>query len=170
VSGKQGLRAAGAVAIVTLALLSSASGAAGRVSASEAFAACAGTTLKMVCYHDRQRRRLGLAPLRRSPRLDRAARLKAARIIRCHRFTHEPCGDSFVRPFRLVGYVPWQSGWLVGENLAYGFHTPWAAFDALMHSPKHRENILESTFREIGVAERTSPWGPLWVLEYGCHL
>jgi uncharacterized protein YkwD len=124
----------------------------------------------MVCYHLQARRQFGLAPLRRSSRLDRAARLKADRIVRCHRFTHEPCGDSFVRPFRLVGYVPWRGGWFVGENLAYGFQTPWAAFQALMHSPKHRENILAGTFREIGVSERQSPWGPLWVLEYGRHL
>jgi uncharacterized protein YkwD len=158
------------VGTATLALLSSASGAAGRVSSSGAQAACVGMTRKMVCYHEQVRRQFGLALLRRSPRLDRAARLKADRIIRCHRFTHEPCGDSFVRPFRLVGYVPWRGGWLVGENLAYGFHTPWAAFDALMHSPKHRENILTGTFREIGVSECQSRWGPLWVLEYGRHL
>jgi uncharacterized protein YkwD len=151
-------------------LLSGASGAGGGVSQSQVRAACAGLTSKMVCYHEQARRQYSLALLQRSTRLDRAARLKADRIVHCRRFTHQPCGDSFVRPFRLVGYIPWRSGWFVGENLAYGFGTPWAAFDGLMHSPRHRENILGRTFREIGVAERRSPWGPLWVLEYGRHL
>jgi uncharacterized protein YkwD len=168
-SRAQGFRAAAVVAGLTfLVVLANASGAAGRTSA-DVRVACAGSSVKMVCYHVQMRRQSGLAPLRRSYRLDRAARLKADRMIRCHRFTHEPCGDSFVRTFRLAGYVPWRGGWAVGENLASGWETPWGAFQGLMHSPTHRANILDRSFREIGVSARQSPWGPLWVVEYGRH-
>ena len=121
----------------------------------------------MVCYHVRTRIQAGLAKLHRSARLDQAARLKAVRIIHCHRFTHYPCGDSFLRPFRQAGYVPWRGGWAVGENLACGWVTPWGAFRGLMRSPTHRENILDRSFRDIGVAMAPSLWGPLWVVEYG---
>jgi uncharacterized protein YkwD len=121
----------------------------------------------MVCYHRQIRKRAGLPPLRVSRLLQRAALLKERRMVRCHRVTHEPCGEAFERPFTLAGYLPWRGSWIVGENLAWGWGSPWEAFQGLMHSPAHRANILRRSFRDIGVWQGRSPWGPLWVLEYG---
>ena len=139
--------------------------------ASAQSAACAGgATTRMVCYHERTRGRLGLGRLHRNPELDRAARLKAQQIVRCHRFAHSPCAEPWDGVFFDVGYLPWRRGWAVGENLAYGWSVAYGAFRGLMRSPPHRANILDPTFREIGVFETTSPWGPLWVVEYGRRL
>jgi uncharacterized protein YkwD len=156
------------VGAVCLVLLPNAFATAAR--ASMHAAACAGgATARMVCYHERTRRRFGLVRLRRNPELDRAARLKAQRIIRCRRFAHSPCGEPFDRALFQAGYLPWRNGWTVGENLAYGWSAPYGAFQGLMRSPPHRANILRGAFREIGVFETASPWGPLWVVEYGRH-
>ena len=100
-------------------------------------------------------------------RLHHAARLKRIRIIRCGHPGHEPCGDSFVRPFYQAHYLPTTCRWLVGENLAWGWSTAWGAFDALMHSPTHRANILDGTFSTYGASHSASPWGRLWVIHYG---
>jgi uncharacterized protein YkwD len=161
---RAGLAVAGTAALL---LLPSTQGAPGRTSYSSVQAACANASAKMLCYHRQTRRQAGLRTLSRNLRLDRAARLKERRIIRCHRITHQPCGDSFDRQFGLAGYLPWPGSWIVGENLAWGYGTPWEAFQGLMHSPTHRANILRRSFRELGVAQSGSPWGPLWVLEYG---
>src|SRR5438876_7881700 len=79
--------------------------------------ACASPIERMICYHEQVRRRQGLAPLGRSAALDRSARLKGDRILHCRVFEHQPCGDSFIRTFRLAGYLPWQGSWIIGENL-----------------------------------------------------
>jgi uncharacterized protein YkwD len=156
-----------ATGAVSLALITGAQGAAERGSYASVQVACAGNGQKMRCYHRETRRRAGLPLLRDNRRLDRAALLKKKRIVRCRRITHEPCGEPFERPFRLAGYLPWPGSWIVGENLAWGWDTPWAAFQALMRSPTHRANILRRAFRELGVWQRRSPWGRFWVLEYG---
>ena len=46
------------------------------------------------------------------------------------------------------------SRWLYGENIAYGggsYGTPRAIVRAWMHSPEHRQNILNPAFRQIGI-------------------
>jgi uncharacterized protein YkwD len=134
---------------------------------SSARSTCARSSHKMLCYHNQTRRIAGLAALRRGWRLHHAARLKRIRIIRCGHPGHEPCGDSFVRPFYQAHYLPTTCRWLVGENLAWGWSTAWGAFDALMHSPTHRANILDGTFSTYGASHSASPWGRLWVIHYG---
>jgi uncharacterized protein YkwD len=155
------------MAAAALVLLAGAQGASARESSATVRAACAGSDDKMLCYHRQVRQRAGLPPLRGSRVLARAALLKARRMLRCRRLTHEPCGDPFERPFKLAGYIPRYGSWIVGENLAWGWETPWHAFQGLMRSPTHRANILRRSFRELGVWQGRSPWGPLWVLEYG---
>jgi uncharacterized protein YkwD len=129
--------------------------------------ACAASMYKMRCYHEVTRRLAGLSGLRRSIRLHRAASVKNDRIVACGQLSHEPCGDSLLRPFYQTVYLPGSDAWRVGENLAWGWPTAWAAFNALMQSAPHRENILTPSFREIGIEVRHSPWGRLWVIHFG---
>lgn len=57
----------------------------------------------------------------------------------------------------------------VGENLAGGQRTPEQAMTEWMNSTNgHRENILQSQWREIGIAVRTGgQFGVYWVQEFG---
>jgi len=134
---------------------------------SNARKACAGSSHPMLCYHNQTRRMAGLSSLRLGWRLNASSHTKRMRILECGQATHEPCGDSWVRPFYQVHYLPTPCRWLVGENLAWGWTSPWAAFSALMQSPAHRANILNPLFRGFGVSHSASSWGALWVVHYG---
>lgn len=43
---------------------------------------------------------------------------------------------------------------VMGENLAKGFKSPWAAIDGLLHSPNHRANIMNPAFKRVGIGEQ----------------
>ena len=134
---------------------------------SPARARCAGSSHPMLCYQNSARLIAGLGSLGNGWRLRHAAYDKRERIIACGHVTHEPCGDSWLRPFYQARYLPTSCRWLVGENLAWGWSTPWAAFRALMQSPTHRRNILNPLFRAVGASRSASPWGQIWVIHYG---
>jgi uncharacterized protein YkwD len=117
------------------------------------------------------RRSAGLRPLRRNSKLDRAARLKLARIGACHQFSHTPCGTSFTSTFSAAG---WRRP-TMGENIAWGTSSlgvPPAILRSWMGSPGHRANILSRSFRYGGLAVGTvtlSGVGQvrLWVNTFG---
>ena len=64
-------------------------------------------------------------------------------------------GSSFVDRIRRTGYFRRISSWFVGENLAWGAgpnrSSPRGIVAAWMASPPHRQNILNSRFREVGI-------------------
>ena len=70
-------------------------------------------------------------------------------------FSHDSRdGSSFLDRLRRVDYVPRYGAWTVGENIAWGsdsYATPKEIVRAWMHSPGHRANILDRSFREIGI-------------------
>ena len=97
-----------------------------------------------------------LVPLRRSPALDAAAAQHTSEMLRLGYFDHDSAdGMSFDR--RIARYYPFTSRfhrWAVGENLVWASPDLDAA-QALrlwMASPPHRRNILDPTWREIGIA------------------
>lgn len=89
------------------------------------------------------------APLTRSPLLDQAAELKAQDMAEKGYFAHtSPEGIAPWYWFRKVGYTFLYAG----ENLAINFVDAQAVRDAWLASPKHRENLLDVKFKEIGMA------------------
>lgn len=50
----------------------------------------------------------------------------------------------------------------VGENVAYGFSTARSVHRAWMNSPGHRANILNRTYRRVGVGVARSDGGSLY--------
>ena len=82
--------------------------------------------------------------------LDRAAAKKLADMFSGQYFDHvSPEGIGPGEVVKSVGY----KFILVGENLALGnFEDDKALVDAWMASPGHRENILNSKFKEVGIA------------------
>jgi uncharacterized protein YkwD len=146
--------------------------------------ACAGQELVLAptgaqlaatrCLLNWARGRAGLPRLRDVGRLDRSAYLRASAIRRCADFSHTPCGQSFVRPFVAVGYFQGQVA--VGENLAWGqggLGSPRATVAEWLRSPAHRQILLTSQWRDLGVSLVRAPhlFGrshvTVWVAQFG---
>ncbi|WP_306340029.1 sigma-70 family RNA polymerase sigma factor [Streptomyces sp. AS13] len=54
-----------------------------------------------------------------------------------------------------------------GENIAKGQRTPAEVMQAWMDSPGHRANILNCSFKEIGMGKQESGDGPVWTQVFG---
>lgn len=71
-------------------------------------------------------------------------------------FAHRsPDGRDFADRILATGYAPRGARWTVGENLAWGSAPagdPAWVIDAWMDSAGHRENVLRSSFRDVGIA------------------
>jgi hypothetical protein len=88
-------------------------------------------------------------PLVISPKLKEAAQLKGEDMANLGYFAHEsPTGVTPWYWFKKVGY----EFLYAGENLAINFTEANDVKNAWMNSPKHRDNLLNVKFREIGIA------------------
>jgi uncharacterized protein YkwD len=108
-----------------------------------------------LCQLNRERAHHGLAQLKLNKRLARAARRHARDMARRNYFSHDTLGGgSFVDRIRREGYLKGAHSWTVGENLAWGsrgLSRPRVIMRMWMNSPGHRANILNGSFREIGI-------------------
>jgi len=90
----------------------------------------------------------GLNPLTVNKKLTNAATSKAKHLIQHNYFSHNsPAGKQFSERIIESGY----NFQIVGENLAIGFDTNKDVMKAWMDSPKHKENILNEKYNEIGL-------------------
>lgn len=102
----------------------------------------------IVTETNKERAASALAPLSRSAVLDRAATLKAEHMAANEYFSHfSPDGVSPWYWFKQADYTFVHAG----ENLAVYFTDSREIVDAWMDSPKHRANILDGNYREIGI-------------------
>ncbi len=110
----------------------------------------------MVDMVNAERAKAGAAALAVDSELTRLARVKSADIIKNNYFSH--ISPTYGSPFEMMkaAGVPYS---YAGENLAAA-STLQMAFDGLMQSTGHRENILRKEFNYtgIGVAEG-GPYG-----------
>jgi uncharacterized protein YkwD len=65
-----------------------------------------------------------------------------------------PDGASFSDRIAQAGYNNWTS---LGENIAAGQRSPQEVVDAWMNSPGHRANILDGSFRDVGIGVAVGP-------------
>jgi uncharacterized protein YkwD len=137
----------------------------------EAAQACANTDLKptranlelvrdaVLCLHNRERASRGLPKLKENPKLRRAAERHSDSMVGAAFFDHtSPGGGTMVDRIRRTGYTSRARSWALGENIAWGsgrlataaqIHRSW------MNSSGHRANILQRSFREIGIGIET---------------
>lgn len=54
-----------------------------------------------------------------------------------------------------------------GENIAKGQRTPADVMESWMNSPGHRANILNCSFKEMGIGKVDSGGGPVWTQKFG---
>jgi uncharacterized protein YkwD len=143
------LPTATAAVLAMLVFMPSAAGAAGCPGQNGDGAGAAVQERAMLCLVNHARVNRGLEPLAAPRVLARSAARKSADVLACDEFSHEACG-------REVGYWPERFGYggCVGENIAYSVGraaTPRAIFRLWMNSSGHRENILRSSYDDIGI-------------------
>ena len=108
-----------------------------------------------LCLLNGERASRGLKPLRDQRTLRGVATRYARQMVRDRFFAHEaPGGSTMTSRIRKSSYLRRARAWSIGENLAWGAgdrSTPGRIVRAWMDSPGHRRNILDGTFRDIGV-------------------
>jgi uncharacterized protein YkwD len=108
-----------------------------------------------LCLLNVQRRAQGLSPLHENRRLRSAAAAYSKLMVRLGFFDHtSPTGSTMQSRITATHYLDGARSWSIGENIAYGtgpYGTPRAIVRSWMHSPGHRANILNGTFRDIGI-------------------
>lgn len=119
-----------------------------------------------------ERKKEGLAPLKRNDRLDASAQAHVVDMQRRDFFSHtNPDGLQPTDRIKKTGYLDITvencncSGWryAVGENIAKGQQTPEEAVRDWMASPPHRAAILSPEYTEIGIGII----GDLWAQNFG---
>ena len=110
----------------------------------------------VLCFLNRERRERGLSALRQDDKLERASQRHNEHMVEKKCFAHECPGEATLEQrLRSVNYL--HGGlfrWAYGENIAWGeehLSTPRSMVKAWMNSSGHRANILNPTFKEVGV-------------------
>jgi uncharacterized protein YkwD len=107
-----------------------------------------------LCLLNGERADAGLPPLSTDDKLAAAAVEHSQDMVANQYFAHQALdGRDVVDRIRATGYIPEDSPWTVGENLAWGTGTlasPKNVVIAWMNSQGHRENILRGAFTQIG--------------------
>lgn len=108
-----------------------------------------------LCLLNRQRAAHGLPRLREHRSLSHAAANYARQMVAQRFFDHvSPAGSTMSQRIKRTNYLRHTRAWSLGENLAWGSGgaaTPARIVNAWMHSAGHRANILNRSFREIGI-------------------
>lgn len=98
----------------------------------------------------------GLSPVVLNDQLSQAAALKAANMFAEQYWAHvAPSGKDPWYFIRQIGY----NYLYAGENLARDFPDSKSVVDAWMNSPTHRENIVNSRYKDIGFAVVNGKYG-----------
>jgi uncharacterized protein YkwD len=101
------------------------------------------------------RRHRGLRPFRLSLKLTAAANQHSVSMARKGYFSHDSAngGSFWKRIASFYGYSGYRS-WSVGENLLWSSPeiSPAGALRMWMNSPEHRANLLDRTWREVGLS------------------
>ena len=108
-----------------------------------------------LCLINRARAHYGLVPLQYNPDLRDSATGHSDSMVVHRYFAHEGPGGSVDSRISRAGYLDkGVQGFTIGENIAAGSGhdgSPWQIFVDWMHSPPHRANILDPSFRDAGV-------------------
>lgn len=120
-------------------------------------APASGDTARVLTLVNNERSKAGCSPLTTNAKLTKAAQDHSKDMAAHRNMSHTGSdgsspGDRITR----AGYS-WSS---YGENVAYGYSTPEKVMAAWMSSPGHKRNILDCSFKEIGIglAQPDSYW------------
>ncbi|MBQ0996527.1 sigma-70 family RNA polymerase sigma factor [Streptomyces sp. RK62] len=126
-----------------------------------------GTVGQVVALVNKERATAGCGPLAEDSLLDKSAQEHSADMAARDFFDHtNPDGADPGQRITAAGYR-WST---YGENIAMGQQTPEAVMESWMNSPGHRANILNCSFKDIGVGVHEGPGGPWWTQNFGAKL
>ena len=94
------------------------------------------------------RQQNGLKPLTANWELSRVARYKSQDMLDNRYFSHT--SPTYGSPFQMITAFG-LSYRTAGENIAKGYPTPQAVVNGWMNSSGHRANILNASYKQIGV-------------------
>jgi uncharacterized protein YkwD len=107
----------------------------------------------------------GLGPLLLSDTLTVASEHHSEDMARHHFFAHITAASSYYpsgsQPWDRMRAEGYDYNTFMGENIAVGYETAEAAFQAWRNSPSHNAAMLDGRYRVIGVARLNVP-GPRW--------
>ncbi|MER5708663.1 CAP domain-containing protein [Streptomyces sp. NPDC002122] len=119
---------------------------------------------QVVALANAEREKAGCGPVRAETHLRTAAQRHSDDMAARDYYEHDtPEGRDAGDRMTGAGYT-W-STW--GENIHRGPKTPALAMEDWMDSPGHRENILNCSFKDIGVGVTLTANGPWWVQDFG---
>ncbi|MHB9849219.1 sigma-70 family RNA polymerase sigma factor [Streptomyces krungchingensis] len=133
----------------------------------EAQSAPTNTVTQVVALVNKERAAAGCGPLTEDPQLEDAAQAHSDDMAARDFFEHtNPDGADPGQRITAAGYR-WST---YGENIAQGQQTPEAVMESWMNSPGHRANILNCSFKNIGVGVHRGSGGPWWTQDFGAKL
>ncbi|WP_308434409.1 sigma-70 family RNA polymerase sigma factor, partial [Streptomyces anandii] len=136
-------------------------------SAPPAQPAPAGTVAQVVALVNKERAKAGCGALTEDSQLDAAAQGHSDDMAARGFFDHtNPDGKDPGQRITAAGYR-WST---YGENIAMGQQTPESVMNSWMNSPGHRANILNCSFKNIGVGVHKGSGGPWWTQDFGTRM
>jgi uncharacterized protein YkwD len=108
----------------------------------------------ILCLINRVRVHHDLHPLNSNPDLYDSAAWHSVSMVTHGYFGHEGPGGSMDSRISRAGYLATAGRFAIGEDIGGGdglVGSPLTVFTEWMHSPPHRENILNPGFRDAGV-------------------
>ncbi|MER7759752.1 sigma-70 family RNA polymerase sigma factor [Streptomyces sp. NPDC097619] len=125
-----------------------------------------GTAGKVISLVNEERARAGCGPLTNNAKLADAAQAHSDDMAARDYFDHtNPDGAGPGERITAAGYA-WST---YGENIARGQQTAASVMESWMNSSGHRANILNCSFKEIGVGIHSGSGGPWWTQNFGAR-
>lgn len=126
-----------------------------------------GPAAQVIALVNTERAAAGCGPLKDNAQLRTAAQGHSDDMARRDFFSHtNPDGADPGKRTTAAGYR-WST---YGENIAKGQQTPAQVMDSWMKSQGHRENILNCSFKDLGVGIHQGDGGPWWTQNFGARM
>nr|WP_317623435.1 CAP domain-containing protein [Streptomyces noursei] len=116
----------------------------------------------MVQLVNQERTKAGCSPLTLNEKLTKAAQDHSRDMADHGNMSHTGSDGSDPGARITTAGYNWGS---YGENVAYGYDTPESVMAGWMSSPGHKRNILDCSFKEIGVG--LAQPGSYWMQDFG---
>ncbi|MFG2595571.1 sigma-70 family RNA polymerase sigma factor [Streptomyces sp. NPDC048462] len=127
----------------------------------------ASETAQVVALVNQERAKSGCGPVKEDAQLTDAALRHSEDMAARDFFEHtNPDGADPGRRITDAGYH-WST---YGENIARGQQTPESVMESWMNSPGHRANILNCSFKDLGVGIHKGSGGPWWTQDFGAKM